>query len=332
MRAESRGNASLGVEPHVKFVDRPKVSAAIKEIKAIRPRVVFETYFSRHSTLADAAPLGEKISKCDIFVPEYHSWDSSHFKLFNELSRGEVYLGSDDLFMQGLIGTMYGKNKSVTLIDYPAGHPSENDESSDDIRYSEISFEEALRQRGEQHKKINIDDVLREEYMVEQLPLRLNEALESNPLLKQKDQINTLLFLGAGHTRVHHVLRTASPESVRHFPQKPFVYPPLFEELRSYEYGKRASDKLAAQSLMTQMLPEKFKLMKDLGDSPDVSAAASSLRAFVSQFSVDEVRDIYNNWRNIETETEEVEIFKTVFQKKGLSPKGLPKKQNPPRS
>jgi hypothetical protein len=209
MKIEAGRLDTIDSERLVRFEERPNIREAIEKLQTIRPEVVFDVFFAEH-TIYDQG-LTPKIETCDLFIPESGGWEPHSLQIYNDVSQGKNFPYDCGPFKQGLLRALKGTNKPVRLIDLPADHPDaailknlyhgDPDMTKEDIEITKATLQDK-----------------REEYMIEQLPQTLLDFIEERPgliqeKLENKEPINTLLFLGARHTRIYDAIKQANPHS-----------------------------------------------------------------------------------------------------------------------
>lgn len=184
-----------------------------------KPEIAVNIFYSGHLEAQEAEEQAEKFAEADIYIPELVAWRPEILQNFRDCSEGkktpaeimkewELTPGTDPSYSFRLkqLEMIYGSGKAVTFIDIPYGHPLEWPQFS--FTYlQETSFKDNLENFkkfllawAERQKK-------REEYMVSRLRPKVQELLNENSALKEKDKLNVLLSLGAFHTGFWHALK-----------------------------------------------------------------------------------------------------------------------------
>jgi hypothetical protein len=257
MKAE-RGNFPTESDKFVRFEHRPNVKAAVKKLKKIHPNLAIHFSFVIHGTLKQAEPFAEKIQNCDVYIPEGLDANEDHFEVINDFSEGrlpkkKIKEIETNEFYRGVLFAVHRKRKPVIFIDQPEGHPDIDKWYTHVGREYEaagrsFSLNRAIKITQQQHSSRILDK--RDEFIIEQLPLKLKRVLGENPSLKEKEQLNVFISIGVLHTRLYHALKQELPRTTRDFPEKPFVFDYDDEAGRNILFGKEVDEELARATIL----------------------------------------------------------------------------------
>ncbi len=185
--------------------------------------------------------LAELYKNADVYVPELHGWTDLALSHLQQLSYGRVtpeqllaemsagfrakiqdpvqkknFKPERDYpmygFRKGEMEMIYQSYKPVVILDVPRENPKsetlqehelgesrERPHSTDTFEKTLATIKRHLRTSADLHNE-------REDFMLSQITPKLEEVFKERPDLKKKPNLQVLMFLGASHTRVAHML------------------------------------------------------------------------------------------------------------------------------
>lgn len=277
-----------------------------KKIEGHKINVVVESI--KHRTEEETRDLKERFQKTDVFVPEMFGWTEDYLSALRSLSFGEIT--PEDILLKrkatnqiyfsrdaGFLELIYNSKKAIVLIDVPKNHPLDFREQ--DLKFPEIEFGNDFNQCLESVKQYTSDYAKfqkeREKYILKQFKLKIQETINTYPQLKEKQDINVLVAIGEAHDllssklRDKHWMTEASKES-----SELFFYNE--EAMIKNMHGESVDNDLAARIITERLL---FRAFKDTFFTESTKSSVKSIREFVSKFSYDEMRNLYNGVHDI---------------------------------
>lgn len=241
--------------------------------------ISFHFFFGAHARADDLEDIRPLIRRCGIYIPEAFGWDYVGLDLSRRIASGDTsalqQLLSDmqpvnkrepsvaaDFneieFLQAQYELIRGTRKLITFIDVPSGSELWQKTMAHHLRgrsgqAKPSSAEELLRHFREYLVREAQLQLLREQYMLQQLPIRLNELTEQSTRLSRRRSIDVLLQLGLQHTLMSEALRRAGMDV--HESKKGYL-PAQELVIRLSQLGRDidVDDDLVAQSLVDSIL------------------------------------------------------------------------------
>jgi hypothetical protein len=160
-----------------------------------------------------------------------------------------------------------------------------------------------------------VDVLNREVYMVEHFSEQVKKIIKEYPELQKKEAIKILMTLGFGHLFIYHTLKETGGKHVsRYFHGTPS---------RGYEsegitrvgLKKEVSEELKERALLEGIFLDGMKYFFDRA-SKNSSKNQYFLRYIVSLFSPEEMRAVFEQWKEYDGDPAEMLYF--VMMKKGI--------------
>lgn len=263
--------------------------------------VRYEIFYSPHGNLGDFQGLFKLISNADIYVPEVHGWSEAYLGIYNDVSFGkktpeqairEAQTEPEEMnpLLLEELQTLHNSNIPVVFIDLPE---EEVPWGKNKIAVAARDFEGLLENVQFYLEKESVINQKREDHMFDQLKIKVGEIIESHPNLKLKDDVSVLISLGSMHTNFYHRLKESEDRVEREFNVMPQIYAFTDEGIRSYMHGKPVSPELAARILLERVFSEVFESDIEKASSDNTKIELFK-RKVVSQFSLDEIRNIFH--------------------------------------
>lgn len=171
-------------------------------------------------------------------------------------------------FNEKINDMIYNSRKPVVFVDVPKTHPLRL--QMDAIEYEQRRFISEIVNPNK--LRLALDDTLdhyariqrkfadnqrdREDYMVRQVNGVLAELLRQRPDLKSNPELTVSMFLGAYHTRVHHLLKQRGENVERAFDEKSKLYSPTETLLRHFglDIQEKPSRELVLKALFDSIV------------------------------------------------------------------------------
>ena len=194
--------------------------------------------FTRHDTQEDATWLEKYYQEADIFIQESSGWTPESLSARQNMAdgkplpRGMKYRGGD--FGKEL-NWIIKKNpgKRVTLIDIPQSRVESEklikteidvDKNLSKIVKEGLPLPEVASKMYEAMLPAVAHDDLREQIMIETLPVQLANLIKQYPELAKKPKLKVVMLLGAAHTRVYQWMHDRGDNVSRKFQEMPQLY------------------------------------------------------------------------------------------------------------
>lgn len=299
-----------------------------EERKPGEPKISVNIFYAPHESARDMEGLKKEFATCDIYMPEAHGWTETTLDILKRLSSGEmspseVAPDEDPVKQkkQRMIDEMiFNSHKPIALIDVPDNHQiilDEEDRRSQNngkkiFHYG--NFDQTLESLRDVLKSESLDRE-RETYMLSQLKPQVEAILKEHPELKDKQEIQVLLSLGADHTSIYHSLKEENIQVTRVFSENPFVYPFGLEVERRNVFGRPIENELVGQALTEILLWRAFRPhLEDLAEQ-DTQKVTVFTRKLISVFSSDEIKNMFEGASKFE---EWPALFLQGLREKGL--------------
>jgi len=282
-----------------------------KEIRGGLPKIKIDIFYSPHGSAEDVYGLKDQFQKCDIYLPETFGWKPDFLNTLRGLSNGNVtpemalqvwgdtnnpYFYSRD---KEFFKIIYKSKKPIAFIDIPDSHSlvmREKENKIPKIHFGS-NFGQAIDSiRGYIEKAADMQEE-RETYMLDQLQPQIQELLKTHPELRGKQEINTLVSIGVAHTLLYRYLKE-DYQTTRKFSKMPMIFRYTEEALRRHMFNKPADDDLFARIATEWSL---FKAHRNIIDTltNDSLKKAIAIRRLISRFSFDELKDMFEEARDI---------------------------------
>ena len=274
------------------------VRQSIEKLKQIRPNVVIDIEYIRHGTYHDGKRLGDKISECDIYIPESVGWTEQSLqnkRAIAQRRRMPFMFTSDSMnrFKKGENRALFGSKKAVTYVDFTEEQASKLPESEDPFKWLfkyNVSFDEALNFIHNYAKTNAKKDKQRENTILRNLPDRIQEVIDQTESLQQKDALRVFLWQGAMHTRVYQFLKRNFKDIRRGFPYMPYVYSHYHELQRRELFNKKAEREHVAKALFEIIVTPLFRYQYQKNPQQTVA----KIRTLVNSYSLADIESLYN--------------------------------------
>jgi len=298
-----------------------------EEQKPEEPKISIDIFYSFHRAPRDLENLAKQFDRADIFIPEVPGWSPWLLQYLRDVSEGRKtpeQVESEKRLSSSLrknFEIIYNSHKPITLVDIPEGHPTEERlqelsssyylevvefELGEDFDYKLDFIRQYLKNDADAEKR-------REKYILFQLKPKIQELLQIYPLLKEKEEIKVLLSFGACHTGVYHALRKTKQKISRRFSMMPFIFGFADEGRMRARFGKEIDNQLAAKILLEANFYKIFgQELKEV--TSDTGKIVDLVRKIISQFSFNEIREIFSSIQGEDIFLEEFPSFSSSIR------------------
>lgn len=269
------------------------------------PKINIHIFYSPHGTEKDIEGFEEKFREADVFIPERPGWTVETLRILRELSEGR--LRPEDLANEGKFGEVeaeldriiFNSHKPITIVDLPDGHPL--DVEGDNLKFPNLQFgpgslEFNLTKTREYFQKYTELQKKREEFMQNQIEIKVKELIDENPSLSGKKEIHVAMILGSGHTSLLDSLKSKGLEISNEFNKSSTAFMPAFHfELgKKYLSGEPVSDEFVAKTVFELCFIRAFRKSLSML-SRDTNKVDASIAKIVSQFNLEEIKGMFES-------------------------------------
>ncbi len=196
----------------------PKEPSQPKDIflpNNVQMTILFSTHDKRED-LGDFEAFKGRLRGSDIFIPEAHSWKPLDLNLYRQISQGnqaalrenrQLFENHDHPdFNAGITDALFKSHVKVVIVDVPRESPITERYRSAQLlpaNFFKSSFEDALTHLEEYYLRFSKAVREREDYILQQIGISLNQAIQESDKLKKKSHINVLMTIGANHPYVY---------------------------------------------------------------------------------------------------------------------------------
>lgn len=247
------------------------ISSEQGEIKEnVEQQPEYHFFFSAHGKAEDFRLLPEELSKgVDIYIPEAVGWDKKWQNMYRRISEGELdpedmqeahkksspeileelrilyNSGIDVIFADiGRDNPMFDPMQAAAFEDFNESAYAFADGEYDKAKYA---FEEAVA-------KFAYFDLLREQYIVDQIRANVDNFIKGNPKYTDKPRPKVLIRLGAAHTLVYRAYKNDYSGTTAKFDHLPYIFSHFGEMVRAVKFGEKIPTDLIARSLIEHQL------------------------------------------------------------------------------
>lgn len=278
-----------------------------------------EVLFRPHATIEDIdlETFKKRLSETDIYIQEKISWTDQEEEIFNKVSQGEmeplnaineIRVRNPQIWLERL-KALYGKGVRVIFIDVPLDSGFINEYEKVKGGYQSLfkqDFKETIENFRNWLTEMARLFIKRDEIMLKNFFQRVNDAISKDPKLAEKLEIRILISIGSAHTYFYKLLKKEFPQAIRDMGGGT-VSNHFDEALSRAIFEKPIDDDLIARAILTRFIldsglgREIYELCQNKTSCVDLV-----VRKIVSQFSLDEIKDIYNQVLNSGLSLEEI--------------------------
>ena len=283
-------------------------------VETKKPTLTYDIFFAPHATAEHVSGLKDHFQQADIFIPEMVEWKKEALDFLKDASEGKMELAEamkrvnrDNPYHgagEEILRLIHGSHKPVTFIDLPEGHPLIKDVVGNRSKFyydMESGFSGNLnRYRENIGEEAELEDK-RELYMLEQLPIKIEDIIESNPELRGKSTIRVLIQLGAAHGSIYHRLKAQGAIAERTYPTSRYTVGDFRNEaIKKAKHGKSLTDELVARVMLQKEFDDVYTNPSLYGEdysllTRDPVKMLYFKRYALSQFSLAEIEEMFTN-------------------------------------
>lgn len=310
---------------------RERVQQLFERREPKLPKISIKIFYETHNP-EDWENFRDLLQKngVHIYIPEFVCWIKRDLRMFRDISEGkitpETAIEKYDVVPGSAtheeLKALYNSRIPIGIIDVPERsllgkrlirHELSFFSSFPYPPSPESSFEKTIKDFRKWIETFASLQREREEYMLSQLPRKIEELIKNHPELKSEKEIRVLMSLGGGHTSIWHRLSRKGEKVKAEFSYMPFVFPILEEAIRRYMFGKEVSDKLIAQALAERFFKKEYK---DYFDSLTSNSSKRTLfiRMFISSLEEKDVKEIFERLKTEEAKS----VWESILQRKGF--------------
>ena len=307
------------------------------------PEVHVHVHLSSHVNDVDARRLLPHLQGSDIFIPELLGWPKERITDLDRIATGELSvedvpwkyeMGPFAPFLTSLFTVIRGSGVKIRTADLPTDSPLLGQiaasarmqrELPNILREETLTFDEAASGTQRFYQTFGGELKERERYIADRLTGCVQDVLEQNPSLAEKESIRVVLMIGAAHSSLHSLIASENPGASRSFALMPHLYSFSEELIRSRLWNLKLTpereSELVECALIEALLPDLARNMSGVAkEYVDVQAA---MRFFVTLFSPQQRREFYSI--SMHDEDAATDYFARLVEQSGvpLSPEGF---------
>ncbi|EKD65017.1 MAG: hypothetical protein ACD_50C00213G0005 [uncultured bacterium] len=271
-------------------------------------RVEIKFFNSKHRSAFDIKGLRDQLQEIDIYIPEVFGWESEYLSDLRKLSSGGTdveqmleHWGAKDQTNyerdREFFEVINNSRKAITIIDVPGGHPLVDRADGSILPKIKFGsdFNESLNSMRDYLKNLSAIEKERGSYMLEHLKPKIQEVIDSNPELAEKEKLSILIDIGVANTHLYHDLKKDF-ETSREISTMPMQFLYREEVMRRYIFDKLVDDELIARTVTEYLISKANKKRFSTNFSTkDVKLT----RSWISKFSLDEMKNMFNESQNM---------------------------------
>lgn len=276
--------------------------------------------FAQHSTGDDLGNRDEfrrRLKKFDIFIPELFGFSDDDSNLYSRVSRGYTkppknIVGEYPDFETRLLDELYRTYVSVVFVDVQKNDTVVSESLTNTIdksQFFENGFEEAIVLIQAGYLRLAESEEKRENAILRKIGPALQEIIDKNPKLNNKNRIKVLMLIGLVHKNIFFKLKDVAERQRTETLQKTPVV--ISEVMESAEKSSKQHDHT---KLALHFYPDEFKLQDwDLRESlikgvgvtlisilhPELLSRHNVLFNVSGLLSSEEIRLIYDTLREL---------------------------------
>lgn len=315
----------------------------IQEKREGDPEIELHFAFGAHSSPSDVEAIQKRFKECDIYMPELLGWVPQDKEVYGGLANGltdpkrlidfflkmrpDLKKSQEFSFDKAIYNMIHQSGKAITFIDVPHDHKIVQ-EMNTAVGYWMLKFSMAknFSEKIELIKEyLNIYaqmGLVRESYMLQGIPQKIREVIDSRPSLKKKQKVKVLISLGASHTMLYFAVKTMTDTNIeRSFAVNPYIFDFRSEGIRRIKLtrDKQISRELLAKILLEMDFCKHFsKSMKRQIKEYGSEKTTKKIRSIIESLNEGEIESIYKlekdgkNFRDAVLETCKRKGIKTI--------------------
>lgn len=270
------------------------------------PPIELSFYFAPHGSYEDIRGIEPYIAECDVLLFEEAGESKWPKKYLNKKVRSATGPLEDLIepvegeVEEAFVRAMYGTDKVAGCIDI-GRNPKRNALLEDALcemdslgMPDDISWREAMMTLLIiESESVNLQGI-REEVMVNNFELELDDLITKYPELKNRDKLKVLISVGSFHTSLQHRFAARGLGSERYFPSKPYIYDPENEVGRSIMFGIPVRERSLGQAVVERTFRSLENRAEGIGTTDEQSGRE---RALLNAMSDKALKAVFKDWR-----------------------------------
>lgn len=320
------------------------IQQAIEKKYGIKcPPLTWDIFFGHHQTKEDFEDFIATADNPDVFVMENAGWLEGAEALYQQISNGQAEPERmDDLFDDKSSQNDFSRafadwiyEKKLPVISMEADDKKKIKEISnihwkfikfnkklDDIKI-DTDYHEAVAEYSALLKEWASAEEEREKEILDYIPDKMAELLQTNPELRDKDDLKIKMFYGSFHTALSHELSAAGQNISREFQKDIMPFDLSIQALRYYRFGKTPPPELEEKVLFLDLISHdevQHKLLPpEEADKPEIQIDTrvwlELRRKILDAISIEDMRQYYEMRRSA-TPEERFEYVKKILELK----------------
>lgn len=304
------------------------------------PPLTWDIFFGHHNTTQDFEEFIASADNPDVFVMENAGWLEGTLELYRKISAGEEppekmdkFFGAHrNDFSMAFADWIYGKKLPVVSLE------TTNEKNTkkisdihqkftrfvkklDDVK-NDVDYQQAVSGHSALFQEWALAETVRENEIIDNIPERIAELLQTNPKLQEKDNLKIKMFYGSFHTTLSHQLSDGGENVSREFQQENMPYDVSVQALRYYRFGKTLPPDLEEKILFLELInhdeiQNKFLPPEEIDKPPtqvDVRIFLDLRRKILAAMSIGDIKHYYELRKNASPE-ERLAYVKSFLEK-----------------
>ena len=275
--------------------------------------------FGAHASAADLGSpevFGSALEATDIFAPEVPGWNGASLDAYNKVARGNlstrqklltgVNARLDHGYGKAIVDGLYwhGRTVKVAFLDIPRGSLSESlfsvTEKQAELLVRWLPFDRVVDGMHELLVQMSVLNIRRENYILENMATNIQQAIASNPRLRNRSSVKIWMLMGAYHAAMGEVIlnrqRKVGMDSFSYtqeiHPGCEYSASKAFTEAYRF-YGDNVRSEFAARVIAEEILRSQILASETEPTGTQFEVAHKSLQAM----TMDDLRGFYEQTR-----------------------------------
>ena len=298
------------------------------------PKLDVDFWFTPHENREDVEGIQAWLAETDVYFYENSTPEftvllqgiskNPEMPLEQIIEKGEVSgVPIKDSFWEPVIRGVYGSQVVVGNLDLRPDEQEIRRELHDVIATAlpiEGSFHDSLETFIETSARMAIGQNQREQLMMRNFEEDIEAILQSNPELKEKENLKILISIGSYHTTLGHLFAKEGIESKRHFPGRTksgYMYSSEVELWRTIAMQKEPSIELAKRAYIERLVRHTVDTLLEHASVPSIQDDLEDpiVRMLTSLLDENQMEEIYKIFQKDELTTAHISA---AFAEKGV--------------
>lgn len=233
------------------------------------PPLTWNIFFGHHQSKKDFEDFIATADNPDIFVMENAGWHQGALELYRKISNGEETPEKiDELFDEKSFTNEFSRafadwvyQKKLPIVSLEADDKKTLQKISNidwelmkfNHKFDDTPYYEAVSEYSAIIKEYALAQVEREEEIMDNIPDKIGELLQTNQALQEKENLKIKMFYGAFHTALSHQLIADGQYVSREFQKNIMPHDPFLQLQRYYRFNKTPPPELEEKVLFLEL-------------------------------------------------------------------------------